>query len=116
MKIEAMSATASALRTPPGLEAVPREGREAREEHSSPEARAEETRVAPEEVLGKIRELTEGGVYSVRFELNREVDRVVVKVVDQESGEVKRQIPAEELLNLSKNLKELRGLLFDIQG
>lgn len=66
-------------------------------------------KVAPEEILNKIKELTEDGLYSVRFERNEDARDLVVQVVDRESGEVLRQIPAEEILNLSKRLDDLRG-------
>jgi len=68
--------------------------------------------VQPEELLNEIKALTENGVYSVRFE-NDSNDNLVVKVVDQETKEVIRQIPPEELMELTKRLKELEGNLVD---
>ena len=71
--------------------------------------------IQPEELLGQIKALTENGVYSVRFE-NNDVDQLVVKVVDSNSGEVIRQIPPEELMELTKHLNELRGNIVDTQS
>lgn len=47
------------------------------------------------------------------FEVNKEIDRVVVTLVDSEKKEVIRQIPSEEAVKLSKNIREMIGLLFD---
>lgn len=48
-----------------------------------------------------------------QFEINKDVDKVVVKIIDTEKNEVVMQIPSEEALKLSKNVKEMIGLLFD---
>jgi len=72
--------------------------------------------VQPEELLNQIKALTEDGLFSVRFEKDKETESLVVKVVDRESGEVIRQVPPEELLSLSKRLRELQGNIVDTQG
>lgn len=76
----------------------------------------DEKKVAPEEVLGKIQSLTENGLYSVRFEMNQDAERLVVKVVDQQSGELIRQIPPEDFLGTAKRLRDLRGVLFETKS
>lgn len=47
------------------------------------------------------------------FKVDEEIDRVVVTLMDSEKKEVIRQIPSEEAIKLSKNIKEMIGLLFD---
>lgn len=68
--------------------------------------------IQPEELLNQIKSLTDDGAYSVRFE-NNEAQELVVKVVDSKTDEVIRQIPPEELIQLTKHLNELRGNLVD---
>lgn len=63
---------------------------------------------AKEEILGSIKALTEDGRYSVRFEKHKATEELVIKLVDKD-GEVIRQIPAEEIIALSKHLDDLRG-------
>ena len=58
--------------------------------------------VQPEELLQSIKALTDNGAYSVRFEMHKETDELVINLIEQESGEVIRQIPAEEILGLHK--------------
>ncbi len=47
----------------------------------------------------------------VRFELDADTDRMVVKVVDRASGELIRQMPTEEVLRLAKVLGQAAGVL-----
>ncbi|MCK9512764.1 MAG: flagellar protein FlaG [Pigmentiphaga sp.] len=49
---------------------------------------------------------------NLRFEIDDETSRVVVQVVDSETGDVVRQIPSEEVLQMSKMLGKLQGLAF----
>lgn len=77
---------------------------------ATPEAPAVD-KVQAEELLDKIKDLTEGGAYSVRFEMNNDVDRLVISLLDSESGEVVRQIPPKEILNLAEYIKDLTGNL-----
>lgn len=73
----------------------------------------EQNKVQAEELLSQIKTLTEGGLYSVRFEKNDDLQELIVKIVNQETDEVVRQIPPEELINLSKHLRELQGNIVD---
>jgi flagellar protein FlaG len=76
----------------------------------------EKKQIQPEEMLQQIKSLTEDGMYSVRFENDREIDELVVKVVDRETDEVIRQIPPEELMELTRRLNDLRGNIVDTEG
>jgi flagellar protein FlaG len=91
------------------------EARKARSDVSAGD-QAQKKQIQPEEMLQQIQALTEDGLYSVRFEKDSEIGEMVVKVVDQESGEVIRQIPPEELLDLSRCLSDLRGNIVDTEG
>lgn len=57
---------------------------------------------------------------TVRRDLNFSVDdgsgQVVVKVTDSTSGDVIRQIPSEEALQLAENLSDVRSLLFKAEA
>ncbi len=87
-----------------------------REQNRQPQVSAEESKAPPEELLSQIKALTREGLYSVRFEKDRKSEEFVVKVVDQDTDEVIRQIPPEELVNLSRHLRELRGSIVDTVG
>lgn len=48
---------------------------------------------------------------TLKFSIDDESDRVIVKVVDQQTTEVIRQMPTEEALAISKAIEKLQGLL-----
>ena len=53
--------------------------------------------------------------YGVEFELNEMPSRVVTRIVDRETGDVLRQIPAEEVLAIAERLEELQGRLISLK-
>ncbi|MEZ4483762.1 MAG: flagellar protein FlaG [Syntrophotaleaceae bacterium] len=73
----------------------------------------ERNKGGPEEILQKIKQLTDNGNYSVRFEMNEPTQQMVIHLLDAKSGEEIRQIPPEELLTISKRLNDLRGNIVD---
>lgn len=52
----------------------------------------------------------------INFDVDQKTNQVVVKVVDGETDKIIRQIPPEEILNLSQRMDELRGMIFDDGG
>lgn len=54
--------------------------------------------------------------YGVSFEINQEASEVITRIVDQESGEVLRQIPPEEVLAVAERLEEFQGRLIDLEA
>ncbi len=71
-----------------------------------------EVKIQQEELLDMIKELTDNGNYSVRFEMDDRVEQLIITLVD-ENGEVIRQIPSEEFVAVMKSLDELRGNIVD---
>ncbi|MDT0500497.1 MULTISPECIES: flagellar protein FlaG [unclassified Halomonas] len=54
--------------------------------------------------------------FGLEFELSDMTERPVTRIVDRDSGEVIRQIPAEELLRVAERLEELKGNLVRTQA
>lgn len=88
----------------------------------------EEVRVQPtsppsgaelEEALSTVNQHQQVVQQSLQFEVDADLDRTVVKLVDSKTGEVVRQIPSEELLAIAKKLKGSgkppAGLLFETE-
>ncbi len=50
-----------------------------------------------------------------QFTYERDINRVSVKLIDEDTGEVIREIPSEETLDMIRRLKEMTGLLIDEQ-
>ncbi|RJQ55207.1 MAG: flagellar protein FlaG [Nitrospiraceae bacterium] len=51
---------------------------------------------------------------TIRIEIDNDI--MIVKVVDEKTGKVIRQIPPEELVELSKNAIDQKGLLINEEG
>lgn len=85
----------------------------------------DETEKQAQELLERLSRLGQLKGWAIHFSLVPEFDRPVIKVIDAESGQVIRQIPSEEILQMNKRLQEmgknqgdgpgLSGLLFDGQ-
>lgn len=70
--------------------------------------------VAPDAVDRAVAEINDSllnHAIGVRFEIDSETDRVVVKVVDRTSGELIRQMPSEEVLRIAKLMGRFAGVL-----
>ena len=48
----------------------------------------------------------------MQFKIDPDYKELIVKVVDQESGKLIRQIPTEDVVRMSKAMDNLKGLLF----
>ena len=50
---------------------------------------------------------------TVHLSVNKNINRVIITVVDKESNEVVSEFPCEEIQHLAAHLKEAIGLLYD---
>jgi flagellar protein FlaG len=80
------------------------------------ETAEENPKVQSEELLDQIKSVTQDGNYSVRFEKDDQLSDLVVKIFDNETQEVIRQIPAKELLSFKATFAELVGNLVDTEA
>jgi flagellar protein FlaG len=69
-----------------------------------------------EAAVATIQDFVQSVRRSLNFSLEEGSGRVVVKVTDACSGDVIRQIPSEEALQLAENLSEVRSLLFKAEA
>lgn len=87
-----------------------REGRNSQEKQDLDRAELEK-------VLEQVQSRMDSIGSKLRFGLHQhqEVEDVVVQITDKESGELIRQFPAEEMIQLQVKLNDLVGMLFDKQ-
>lgn len=67
-----------------------------------------------EEVSAAVKKLNEAmppSAQSLEFEIDEDGKQVVVKLIDQSTKEVVRQIPTEEALEMAKSIDKMQGLL-----
>jgi len=75
-----------------------------------------EQQIQPEELLQNIKALTDNGSYSVRFEMYKDTNDLIINLVDNKSGETIRQIPPKEILGMRETLAALRGNIVETQS
>ncbi|TXI93619.1 MAG: flagellar protein FlaG [Burkholderiaceae bacterium] len=63
------------------------------------------------EAVDAINKVIRGSSQNLEFTVDDAEGNIVVKVVDQQTKEVLRQIPSEEALEIAKSLDKLQGLL-----
>lgn len=49
----------------------------------------------------------------ISFDIDEETGQSIIRVLNRETGDIIRQLPTEELLNLISKMEQLRGLIFD---
>ena len=76
-----------------------------------------------EEAILEVNEFVQTRNKQLNFSVDDDSGKQVVKVTDSDSGDIIRQIPTEEVLSLSRRIKELQmdvgsavGMFFDKQA
>ena len=117
MNVDTINSPGGFTQQPPKPAEMIDAGRKSKDSVSAePQTPAKNPKIQPEELLDQIKAITEDGLYSVRFEKNGPNSDLVVKIFDNETQEVIRQIPAEELLNFKASFAELVGNMVDTKG
>jgi flagellar protein FlaG len=77
----------------------------------APAAGAQPSREDLAAAVKKINDSLPPSAQSLQFSIDEDSKDIVVKVIDQATREVVRQIPSEEALELAKSLDKMRGML-----
>jgi len=64
-----------------------------------------------EQAVARVKDVLRATTSRLEIEIDPDLHKAVVKIRNGESGEIIRQIPAQELLDLAKYLDEPKGLL-----
>jgi flagellar protein FlaG len=94
-----------------GQEEMPRLVVEKKNDISS--AREEVPREEVEKAAEKINRLMGLFEKRLKFEAHEKTNRIMVKIIDEESGEVISEIPPEKILDMLSSFYEYVGLLID---
>ena len=100
----AETSPASQVEAPPSLEARPTE-----EDERSSGLTLEDVERWAEKAGAAVERFN----HKLSIEVHEETGQYLVKVVDTDTGEVIREIPSEELLDLASKMREMAGLLFE---
>ena len=69
------------------------------------------TRDQVEQAAARVKEVLSGTTSRLEFEIDPHLNKVVIKILNGDSGEIIRQIPSQELLDLAKHLDGPKGVL-----
>jgi flagellar protein FlaG len=69
------------------------------------------TREQVEQAAARVKDVFRGTTSRLEIEIDPDLHKAVIKVFNGESGEIIRQIPSQELLDLAKYLDDPKGLL-----
>jgi flagellar protein FlaG len=100
----------------PPNQATQTTGREARIERSSAitDKSADTKRALATAIAGSLDKAIVGPQrMEVRMRVEADLNRVIARVVDSETGEVIREVPPDELVDLAKRVQALIGAMFD---
>jgi flagellar protein FlaG len=100
----------------PQTQANQTSGREARIERSSAitDRSAEVKRALTQAIAGSLDKAIVGPQrMEVRMRVEEDLNRVIARIVDSDTGEVIREVPPDELVDLAKRVQALIGAMFD---
>ena len=90
---------------------------QAQKEEEQQKAQAEKEKEESRENLERVKELTNSLMSQLNIALDYEEDKdlneMIVKVMNKETNELIRQIPAEEMLQIAKRMEEMTGMLIN---
>lgn len=92
------------------------EGRQVPEEGTllaEKEGQGVDFRAGLEEAAERLTRAVRAFDYKLHFKIHEDTKRVMVQVIDEESGEVVNEVPPEKILNLVAEIWRLVGLLVD---
>lgn len=78
-----------------------------------PQFDAGEMRKRLEEAVRQLNEQAAANNRNLAFNIDEVVNRQIIRVMDKSSGQLVRQIPAEEVLHVSHNIEKMKGIFFD---
>ncbi len=66
-----------------------------------------------QQAVQKIQGVVDNLAHNLRFSIDEDTGKTVIKVMDIHTKEVIRQIPTEEAINIARTLDKVQGLLFN---
>ena len=110
---EAGSAKASSGRKGAAVESFPRtDSMGSLEKPEKLQSKAQSTENMMKRVAEAMDKYVRSTQHDLEIKIHEGTGRILIKVVSQETGEVIREIPPEEMLDLAVKMEEMAGVLF----
>ena len=65
------------------------------------------------EAINEINKALELRNTSASISMDKQIDRYIVRITDQSTGEILREVPSEAIQRFARNLEQLKGVLFE---
>ena len=88
------------------------QARQVKAQENKPHPQVEPERERVVEAIKNIQEFVDAAQRGLQFSIDEESGRIVVKVIARQTGEVLRQLPSEEALELARRLQDTGSLFF----
>jgi flagellar protein FlaG len=66
-----------------------------------------------DEAIERLNEQMKQNQTKLGFVVDSATDRLIVKVMNKETGEVVRQIPGEAVIKIAQSIQSMKGMFFD---
>lgn len=77
------------------------------------EAKSHPSVALVDKLIQDVNEMRQGSTTHFEFKIHEKSGEVIVKLIDDETDEVVKEIPSEKMVELMSNLRELVGLCVD---
>jgi len=88
----------------------------ARMDTSQTDATEKKENVDMPKLTEQLNKLAERENLDVSFGYNEKIDRVIINVLDKNTGEVIRKLPSEDAVKFAEGMEDMLGKLFDSKG
>lgn len=105
--------TLPALPASSGVHAISNRIATSESTHSVKNGPNEEADAHVEQAVEKIQEAVNSLAQNLRFSIDEETGKTVIKVMDVQTEEVIRQIPSQEAIAIARTLDKIQGLLLN---
>lgn len=83
------------------------------EDFANTAAKIEKNLAEVKESVSRLQKVAETMGTKVQFSVNKQLDRVVVSIIDPTTNKVIKQIPSEDIQRMQERIRQTIGLLFD---
>jgi flagellar protein FlaG len=74
---------------------------------------AQEMRINIQEAIDRLNQQIKENGRDLTFQMDEKIDRPIITVRNLQTGEVVRQIPTEEVVQMAHSIEDIKGLLFN---
>ena len=67
-------------------------------------------------LTAQLNEVAESKNLDISFGYNEKINKVIINVMDKDTGEVIRKLPSEDAVKFAEGMEDLLGKLFDSKG